>query len=289
MEKQYNIMTVLNSDYFDFGKMFVNSFYDVIDLNRVNCLYIFDTGLSDMHKAYLECFPKLKIVSTNLQTKHTALHDKDWCKNVYSKTQFLLDIVEQDKLTTVMIDSDCMFVKDFLEEMPEDHDFVTCKRDDKDSFCEYIASYFIVNSVEKADAFIKEWREEMYYGTENHKESPALSRLIYRNKYDVGSIPEDIISFTGRELNDNVQIVHMKSAPDLKTVYQRIHQPHLKDYCDKYLLDAPLIGAEKFLEKYPEGCKSATEEVSKEKSKEDLFKNLTPAQRAVLLQKLKKG
>lgn len=288
MKKQYNIMTVLNSDYFDFGKLFVNSFYDVVDLDLVHYLYIFDTGLSDMHKAYLEGFPKLKIVSTNLQTKHTELHDKDWCKNVYSKTQFLLDIVEQDKLPTVMIDSDCLFVKNFLEDMPDNHDFIVCKRDDRESYCEYIASYFIVNSIENAEAFIKEWREEMYYGTENHKESPALSRLVYKEKYDVGSIAEDIISYTGTEITDDVQIVHMKSAPNLKTIYQRVHQPHLKEYCDKYLTDAPIIGAEEFLKKYGEGCKSLVEEEKKPKSKEDLFKNLTPAQRALLLQKLKR-
>ena len=81
----------------------------------------------------------------------------------------------------------------------------------------------------------------------------------------------------------------MKSAPDLKTVYARVHQPHLKDYCEKYLTDAPLLNGDKFLEKYPEGCKSLAEEPVKEKSKEDLFKNLTPAQRALLLQKLKKS
>ena len=203
MKKQYNIMTVLNSDYFDFGKMFVNSFYDVVDLESVNCLYIFDTGLNDMHKAYLAGFPKLKIVSTSLQTKHTALHDKDWCKNVYSKTQFLLDIVEQDKLPTVMIDSDCLFVGNFLENIQCDNDFIACKRDAKDSFCEYIASYFIVNSIENAKPFIKEWREEMYYGTENHKESPALSRLIYKKKYDVGDVAEDIVSYTGNQIVHN--------------------------------------------------------------------------------------
>ncbi len=287
MKKKYNIMTVLNSDYFEFGKMFVNSFYDVVDIEAVNCLYIFDTGLNDLHKAYLEGFPKLKIVSTNLRTKHTALHDKDWCKNVYSKTQFLLDIVEQDKLPTIMIDSDCLFIKNFLEDVPANHDFIVCKRDDRDSFCEHIASYFVVNSIENASVFINEWREEMYYGTENHKESPALSRLVYKNKHDVGFIAEDIISYTGREITDTVYIAHMKSAPDLKTIYQRVHQSHLKVYCDKYLTDAPLIGAEEFLKKYPEGCKSVLEE-KKEAGKEDVLKNLTPAQRALLVQRLKK-
>lgn len=276
MEK-YNVMTVLNSDYFDFGKMFVNSFYDVMNLEKLNKLYIFDTGLSERNKAYLSGYPKLEIVSTNLMTKHTNLHDEDWCKNVYSKTAYLLNIINQDLIPTIMIDSDCMFVKDFTDILPKDNNFIVCKRDVGNSFCEYIASFFAVMNPSAASDFIKEWREEMYYGTENHKESPALSRLVYKKTYEVSELAEDLISCTKEDLSEDTYIVHMKSTNTLRTVEQRVKQPHLMNYCDKYLTEIPLIGKEKFMKQFKSKVKQ-----------NNVLQSLTPAQKALLLQKLKK-
>lgn len=277
---RYNVMTVLNGDYFDFGKMFVNSFYHVMNLDHLNKLYIYDTGLTQKNKDYLAGFPKLEIISTGMATKHVNLHDQDWCKNVYSKTAYLLQVVEKDQLPVFMVDSDCMFVKDFLEVVPEDKDFVVCQRE-SGSFCEYIASFFAVINVEKAKEFITDWRREMYYGTEDHKESPALSRLIYENKYEVAVMKEDVISATKPEIDEQVYIVHMKSADNLRTVEARIKQPHLLKYCDQYLTDCPSIGKDAFEEKYGESAKKSVDG-------QKALQSLNPAQRALLLKRLKK-
>lgn len=277
MEK-YNIMTVLNSDYFDFGKMFVNSFYDVMNLKRLNKLYIFDTGLSKRNKAYLSGFPKLEIVSTNLVTRHNNLHDEDWCKNVYSKTLYLQKIINKDQLPTIMIDSDCMFVKDFIDILPENKDFIVCKRDVENNFCEYIASFFAVINPSAATNFIKEWREEMYYGTENHKESPALSRLIYKEIYEVSELKEDLISCTKAYISKDTYIIHMKSTSMLRTVEQRVKQSHLINYCNKYLLEVPMIGKEDYVKQ--------VEQTTKKQN--NVLQNLTLDQKIKLLQKIKK-
>jgi len=284
-QQKYNVMTVLNGGYFDFGRLFVNSFYDNIRLERVNKLYVFDTGLTQMQRDYLGGFPSLEVVPTDLNTRHEVLHDKDWCRNVYSKTAFLLDVIKRDSLPAIMIDSDCLFVKSFFDLLPADSDFVACRREDKGAFSEYIASFFAVNSVEKASAFIEEWRDEMFYGTENHKESPALTRLIYKSRYNVAALPEDIISYTGTDINKDVRIVHMKSAAALRTVKQRIHQPHLSEYIQKYLTQLPLFGAEQFLSKHP--AETVAQNSQSTLCESSSVKKLSAAQQALLIKRLK--
>ncbi|ANY70017.1 hypothetical protein BBD42_28580 [Paenibacillus sp. BIHB 4019] len=286
----FNVMTVLNSDYFDFGKLFVNSFYDNVDLSRIHKLYVYDTGLSEDDKKYLSVFPQMEIVSTELNTKHVLLHDEDWRKNVYSKTAFLLQVIEKDSLPTVMIDSDCLFLADFTRLIPEDVDFVACRREEQEAFCEYIASFFVINSIAKAPAFIREWREEMYYGTENHKESPALSRLINKGSYQVYAIKEDLVSYTGIELTADVTIAHMKSTRGLRTVEQRVSQPHLKAYKDKYLTKIPLAAVgEAFEAMFRETAAEAAPEQGAGKERVSALDSISPEKRALLLKRLKKG
>lgn len=237
---RYNIITVINSDYFVFGKIFVNSFYDNINLNNIHKLYIYDTGLSDEDKRYLSGFPQLEIVSSLLNTKFVKLHDKDWCKNVYSKTSFLHQVIEKDLLPTIMIDSDCLFLNDFFNLIPKKFDFVACSRGKK-ACTPYIASFFVINSIEKAAAFINDWHKEMRYVIRTFKESPALCKLISKGIYNVGFIPEELISFTGTDITEKVKIVHMKSTRELQTIEQRINQPHLIKYIEKYYNLQPIV------------------------------------------------
>jgi hypothetical protein len=280
---KYNIMTVINSDYFDFGKIFVNSFYDNINLDNVNKLYIYDTGLSLEDKTYLSEFPKLEIVSTELNTKHRLLHDEDWRKNVYAKTSFLLQVIQKDSLPTIMIDSDCLFISDFFSLISKDSDFIACHREEKEAFSEYIASFFVVNSIEKAISFIKDWRNEIFLGTESHKESPALTRLINKNKYNVSVLPEDLISYTGSRINDKVKIIHMKSSENYRTIDSRISQPHLKEYKNKYFTDSPLKTFK--VNKNIEMLKPQRFIEEREKNKN--FENFSPQVRALLLKRLR--
>ena len=284
---KYNLMTVINSDYFDFGKLFVNSLYDRIDLANIHKLYIYDTGLAERDRKYLSVFPQMEVIPTQLNTKHLLLHDEDWRKNVYSKTAFLLQVIEKDALPTVMIDSDCLFLSNFIDLINPDYDFIACRREEKDAFSEYIASFFVINSMAKAEEFIKDWREEMFFGTENHKESPALSRLINKGKYNVGFLPEDLVSYTGTKINEATRIAHLKSAIELKTVEQRINQPHLKMYIEKYLTPNPIVAAEMDWEADPVCSKNVTSDETKEPINPCL-RNISPQKRALLLKRLRK-
>ena len=47
-------MVVLNSSYFNFGKVFINSLYDNVDIDNIDTIFIADTGLSKSNKEYFK-------------------------------------------------------------------------------------------------------------------------------------------------------------------------------------------------------------------------------------------
>jgi len=55
----YNIFTILNSGYYKFGQIFINSLYNNINLNKVNKIFIDYTGLDSNHKKYLMSMDKV--------------------------------------------------------------------------------------------------------------------------------------------------------------------------------------------------------------------------------------
>ena len=63
----YNIFLSLNSSYVPYGKMFMKSLYDVVDMSRVDRVVIADTGLDLKDKQYfLASYDKVDILETNL-------------------------------------------------------------------------------------------------------------------------------------------------------------------------------------------------------------------------------
>ena len=73
----YSVYTVLNSDYMTFGRIFVNSFIDKCDQNKVDKIYILDIGLSDKDRKWLNnTSDKIEILSsdyTNLINEKTFI------------------------------------------------------------------------------------------------------------------------------------------------------------------------------------------------------------------------
>ena len=51
---KYNVFTILNSSYIKFGKIWINSLYDKVDINKIENIFIGDTGLYKEDKNYLE-------------------------------------------------------------------------------------------------------------------------------------------------------------------------------------------------------------------------------------------
>ena len=44
---KYNIMVVLNSSYFKFGKIFIKSLYEKLNLENIENVFVSDIGLSE--------------------------------------------------------------------------------------------------------------------------------------------------------------------------------------------------------------------------------------------------
>ena len=232
---KYNIVTTLNSDYMPFGILFIGSLFDNVDFDSINKIYIFDTGLRPLDLNYLKLFPKVEVEETTHKTQNVKMHDEQWQKNVYSKTSFLLQVIKKDKLPTIMIDSDCIFVSDFFDLLDDSKDFILCERA-RAGFSKYIGSFFVAHNVKKAEEFISDWIGEIKKGTEKHKETPALSRVA--EKYEnIGILPEQQVSyfsFDGQMPTRDARIIHLKSDAGRETIEKRIHQPHTVEYVRRY-------------------------------------------------------
>ena len=250
--KKYNIFTVANEGYASFLKMFVGSIFDKVDLDNINKIVIADTGLSDSTLEFLSVFPKLIIQKTNIETKYSKIHDHDWKKNVYSKSKLLLDCIshEDDFVPTIMIDSDCVIIEDFVELIDSiQSDIIPCLRNQAgrtpghQATSTHIGSFFVAKT-EKSIEFIKDWISEIPKittigpdGKRIPQESPALSNICnkYKDKIDIYDLDERIIANIEHDPPDFAKIYHLKSDWMFLTVDRRISQPRVSYYKRRYL------------------------------------------------------
>ena len=65
---KFDIYFVLNSAYIKFGKIFLESLHDKVDMNNVRNVYLSDTGLNEKDKEYVTSFDKVKIVDSGIVT-----------------------------------------------------------------------------------------------------------------------------------------------------------------------------------------------------------------------------
>ena len=233
---KYNIITVANENYKDFLKLFVNSLFENVDFNSINRIYIFDTGLSKETKDYVDLFPSVEIVDTQMSIDSKEIHDEGWAKNTYSKTKFLKDILEKDSLPTFMIDSDCIFIEGFEDLIDNEKDFVACSRD-RQGFSRHIGSFFGALNVEKSLSFLDKWISNIAHlqkeGKLKHCESPALSKTISETDFAVQEVEEILVSAVFP--TDVSRIIHLKSDYYATTVPQRLNLPHAIPFNRRYL------------------------------------------------------
>ena len=233
---KYNIMTVANENYKKFIKLFINSLFELYDMADVNKVYVYDTGLSKETIEYLQDFPKIEVVKTSIISVSNKIHDEGWKTSTYSKTKFLLEILIQDELPTFMIDSDCIFVSNFQHLVDWDSDVVACDRN-REGFSKHIGSFFGAINVENSKEFLVKWIDNLEYLQNNtdmkHCESPALSKTIKENSYNVQELPEQVVSAV---FPDQTSLIfHLKSDYYAKTVEERISLPHAINFVKRYL------------------------------------------------------
>jgi len=229
----YNIMVVFNSSYFPFGKVWINSLYDKNDMSKVDTVFIVDTGLELSQKQYFNKFDKVHVYDTGL---HTDFNDggawgKGWQENVGSKTIILRHLLESTGVPMMMIDGDCIFVKDLYPLVEDEYDIQLCKRD---TGTPYLGSFAIAQPREQTLEFIDKWIQRISTKPTNiPRESPSLSEVAIENKdlLKIGDIDRPLVSTHGEwEFTPDTYIIHLKSA----TVDRKI-DTRLK----KYLIESP--------------------------------------------------
>jgi len=199
---KYSIFTVMNSGYVygNFGRIFVNSIHRNLDISKIDTIYIGDIGLSKKDKEFLNSFEKVKIVDSGVVTKNVVIHDDDWVESVNQKTILLKELCKTSDCPIVLIDLDCYFVNDFYQHIDLDYDIQVVERDPW-VHPNHIASWVVINNMEKGVRFIDEWMNIMKnYTATRHKESPSLDILVKdnfnRNEYKVKVLKErKIIGF----------------------------------------------------------------------------------------------
>lgn len=234
---KYNILTVINEGYATFGKLFINSLIENVNLINVEKIYVYDTGLSPETIAYFNYFPKVVVVDTGSNFTSSGIHDKGWADNTYSKTTYLLDVLEKSNLPTLMIDSDCIFASTFEDLLDFTADVAACSRN-REGFSRHIGSFFGALNVEKSKEFLNKWITNIKHLQQHtdlkHCESPALSKTITENEtYQVQEVPEQIISAVFPDQSS--RIYHLKSDYYAVTIEQRLGLPHAAPFCKRYL------------------------------------------------------
>lgn len=233
---KYNILTVVNEGYADFGKLFLNSLFENVDLANVDTILVYDTGLTEDTKTYYNSFPKVELVSTGANYTSDAIHDEGWKENTYSKTKYLLEALVERGRPVFMIDSDCIFTAGFEEFVDWNNDIVVCDRN-REGFSKHIGSFFGAVNVEKSKEFLIKWINNVKVLQETtdmkHCESPALSKTIDEEQFEVQSLPEQVISAV---FPDQTSLIyHLKSDYYATTVEARLSLPHALPFRQRYL------------------------------------------------------
>lgn len=218
----YNIFFVLNSIYIDFGKILLGSIYENCDLSKINRIYISETGLKKVHLDYIKKkYDKVDFISSSTVTKFKKWrsHGEEWQRNISNKTKEYLKILKDGRCPLVMIDADCMVIKDLYDLIDLDYDIQLCSRRRRRS--PYLASFFISNNI-NAVGFVEKWRSIYKCNCKVYRnqpmESPSLgfAYLSHGKKYkikkhDLNEVAADPRSYIeNEEYRGDTKIIHFK-------------------------------------------------------------------------------
>jgi len=227
---KYNVFTILNSVYMKFGKIWINSLHDKVNTNKIENIFIGDTGLTSNDKKYLQKYKKVTIIPTNISDTDTEFEiwDKKWHNSVSQKTKIFRELVKTNNLPIIMLDADLLFLEDISYLIDSSYDIQICfrnhERRERPHDMDYLASYVCVNN-KKAIKFLDTWID-MIDNSENiqingklikAKETPCLCKTVelYKsNNIKIGNVDEDIVSVydSPNILPEISKIIHFKGA-----------------------------------------------------------------------------
>ena len=239
----YNIMVVFNSSYFPFGKVWINSLYENNDMTKVDKVFIVDTGLEEYQKDYFYSKgEQVFICDSGLDTDFNegGAWGKGWQENVGAKTIIFKHLLESTKMPLIMVDGDCIFVKDLSPLIDNKYDIQLCKRD---TGTPYLGSFVIGQPRICTYEFMKRWIDRIATKPTNiPRESPSLSEVADENRHlvNIGDIDRILVSTHHEtEFSNDTYIIHLKSATVDRKIDARlrkylIESPNFSDLIKKY-------------------------------------------------------
>lgn len=232
-------MTVFNHVYaIKHGKDWIETFYDKVDLKKVDNIFIIDTGLKDEDIDMFSKYDKVKLIDADYKNTETSkskaekeFKDSVWAKHVLQKTKYFKILSQCGLYPLIMIDGDCKFIKDFSHIISDD-DVQVCRREspamdgaNNNQMWNYIGCYFSLNT-KKGIGFIDEWINKINKLIDNPKyswyETPALNKVLdeLKNKYKIGEVSENLVG--NRNPDSNTLINHIKiSGYKNNGIYQK--------------------------------------------------------------------
>ncbi len=248
MFMKINIYTVMNSAYWKFGQLFIDSLYDKVNLDKINKIYVSDTGLDQEQIEYLKSKKNVVIIDSGETTNFEGgSWSDDWHTVVTSKSMILRNVVKQAEGPVVMIDADCLFIDDITDLIDTEYDLQICQR--THDTAPYLGSFVSINNKDQGIHFINNWmmkiQETAKFDSDGHliaRESPALSKTVKQLAAEVNiqGLPESMVSVTHKGLlkNDS-RILHFKGSSKSKTTEElynkRLKGSTLYKYAKKYL------------------------------------------------------
>ena len=250
---KYSIFTSLNSTYFEFGRVWINSLLATVDINNVDFIFIADTGLSEEHRNYFTSKnKKVYIVDTGISTSlKDGVHGKEWLEVVCNKTKILNHVYSSYGKSIMMTDADCMFIKDPYHLVDNGWDLQACFRGWNHQHASFLGSFVVLNT-KAGSEFVDKWYEEQETILTPNKESPALTKAVIKHtsalfldktsRYRVGIVEDNIVNCNKKqeELAETV-LVHFKSGGGTKDmqhrIYGAIHNSGFGDIAERYLND----------------------------------------------------
>ena len=236
----YNLFTILNHAYIPFGKIWLNSMRDKINMNNVNNIFVVDTGLTEEDKTFLNQYDKVDILESDIDIKRTSnsnITNSLWLQHVLRKTVYLhklIDRLPEENFPIVMIDNDTMFLGDIEEFLDNSYDLQVCLRSYHKEKAAWIASFFVAHNKEKSKKFLEEWIQEIKDTMitrperkwfESFSLNSLLNRVIGQEKYKIGNLPTNIICCERPEsLTENTKMVHFKGDHEKSNIISRLQR-----------------------------------------------------------------
>jgi hypothetical protein len=222
---KYNIVTITNQSYVKFLNLFIKTLNNSVDPERINKIFIFDTGLETYSKTNYEIDEKIQFIKTPYNSKMINLHDKGWQESTYFKTSALFYVLKTYNSPTILFDCDMVFVRDFFYLLDESFDIGVCKTN-QSNITKYLGSFFVAKNVEKSKKFVSLWINQMKENNELPKESPSLVNTVIKSK-NIKFKKFDESCISSLYPNENAHIYHLKSGGLLRSVESRLNQAHI--------------------------------------------------------------